>query len=143
MPQCNQLSNSVMNFPAKGIVLGEGVFGKVSAEEFKTLEISVALKSGKSCYFSAAFEARVLQCLNGHQCFPYVFGIYENNPVMECLSVMSKDGYYVHTFLKQLESFCKRLRNKAFKTNEETNKLTLSEKNWFSICYFIPKVCDF
>ena len=143
MPQCNQLSNSVMNFPAKVIVLGEGVFGKVSVAEFKTLDISVAVKSGKSCYFSAAFEARVLQCLNGHQCFPYVFGIYKNNLVMECLAVMSKDGYYVHTVSKQLESFYKRLRNKAVKTNEETNEetneLTLSEKNWFSICY---KVTD-
>ena len=80
------LSASVMQFPDQEIILGEGVFGKVTKAVFKTLNIPVAVKSGKGGYFSAISEAKVLQCLAGHQGFPYLFGVYNNMLVMECLA---------------------------------------------------------
>ena len=136
LPGCNMLSASVMQFPDQEIILGEGVFGKVTKAVFKTLNIPVAVKSGKGGYFSAISEAKVLQCLAGHQGFPYSFGVYNNMLVMECLASEKGGIYHVNTLSYHLNTFCKR-SGSDFESNPKLFKHILSEKEWLKICYLI------
>ena len=81
LPSCVQLSEDVLVISDN--IIGEGTFGVVKLGFFKTLKVKCAIKIGKTTYFDAVHECRILQKVQGCCYFPYVYGVLENLLVME------------------------------------------------------------
>ena len=68
------------------ISVGEGCFGRVKVDHLNSLDLQCAVKEQKKkLYFQPVFEARVLQELQGCECFTFVFGVCDNRLVLELI----------------------------------------------------------
>ena len=70
---CSRLTSSVLPFPSSKILLRKGLYGQVKLATFNPLGIPVAVKTGMSGSFFADSEAKIMQHLAGHICFPFVY----------------------------------------------------------------------
>ena len=123
---CPHLSESVVKFPVSEVILGEGVYGKVKVAHFMTLNIPIAIKIGKNTSFSALSEARILQRLSGNQCFPYVFGVFNNMLAMELVAKHDGSKYVPLTL------------------HEKVNQKDYPPHSyWLSICYQLSKAVHY
>ena len=100
---CSKLTSSVLSFPSSEILLGKGVYGQVKLATFNTLGIPVAVKTGKSGSFFAVSEAKIMQQLAGHICFPFVYRTFNHMLVMEFVGELCHTSVTSATISAQLK----------------------------------------